>query len=254
MVVTNYDESLGLQQIPETDAVISIMEAIKNFQDLVKTHLQEGTDYSKEGLFGKNSKPSLLKPGAEKIMSLLRCRPQYEILAEKEDFDKPLFYYKIRCLMIHIGDNAVWGDGIGSCNSMEKRYTWDRWKKTSRPFEFSDVNTIQKMAQKRAMVQSVLTLGRLSNLFTQDIEDYTEHPNASGKPRSKPKKKTETTGKDMLTQEEKQQLMDWAETYPFIKSELSGKPWSEITLKDFTRIKDTIETMEDEAINEDVPI
>jgi len=36
---------------------------------------------------------------------------------------------------------------------------------------FSIVNTIEKMAKKRAMVDAALSVGRLSELFTQDLED-----------------------------------------------------------------------------------
>ena len=239
IVIGAEDETLALQHIPESSSVISTMEAIKEFQNIVAHHLVEGADYSKKGLFGKDSKPSLLKPGGEKIMSILGCRPEYVILTETEDFDKPLFYYKFRCQMIHIRTAQIWGDGIGSCNSKEKRYTWDKWKKAERPFEFSDVNTIQKMAQKRAMIQAVLTLGRLSNLFTQDIEDYAGHPNAE-------KPKTQTADPNKLTTKQRQTLKDWSETYPFVKEELAGKPWKEITRDLYLEITDKVKIIEKE--------
>ena len=37
---------------------------------------------------------------------------------------------------------------------------------------FSQVNTILKMAKKRALVDAALSAGRLSEVFTQDIEDF----------------------------------------------------------------------------------
>jgi hypothetical protein len=43
------------------------------------------------------------------------------------------------------------------------------------PDVFDQVNTILKMAKKRALVDAALSAGRLSDLFTQDLEDFTEH-------------------------------------------------------------------------------
>lgn len=43
------------------------------------------------------------------------------------------------------------------------------------------VNTIQKMAQKRALIAAVLIVTNCSDAFTQDLEDF-ERPVASGKP------------------------------------------------------------------------
>jgi hypothetical protein len=101
----------------------------------------------------------------------------------------------------------VISEGVGECNSKESKYRW-RWlmesqlspgllavkdtlysemrasKKTGVKYKtyriesddvFSQVNTILKMAKKRALVDAVLSAGRLSNVFTQDIEDMVEN-------------------------------------------------------------------------------
>ena len=247
-------ESRALQQLPEATEIATTMEAINEFQKLVKHHLVPGADYSKEGLFGKGSKPSLLKAGAEKIMTLVGCRPQYDILTEIEDFDIPRFYYKVRCQMVHMKTGQIWGDGIGSCNSDEKRYTWNAYAKKKRPFEFSDVNTIQKMAQKRAMVQAVLTLGRLSNLFIQDIEDYQDHPNSTESQRQtqrQAKPKETQPDPDTLQLTERKILKDWAEEYPWIKEQLAGKTFGEITRDEYLEIADKIKVIQQEFNKED---
>lgn len=54
-------------------------------------------------------------------------------------------------------------EGIGSCNSKERKYI----KQDS----YSIINTILKMAKKRAFVDAVLSATRSSGIFTQDIED-----------------------------------------------------------------------------------
>jgi hypothetical protein len=44
------------------------------------------------------------------------------------------------------------------------------------PDIFDVVNTLVKMAKKRALVDATLSAGRLSELFTQDLEDLTDEP------------------------------------------------------------------------------
>jgi hypothetical protein len=55
---------------------------------------------------------------------------------------------------------------------------------------FSQVNTLVKMAKKRALVDATLSAGRLSNVFTQDIEDMEpisgEIPTEVSRPVEKP--------------------------------------------------------------------
>ena len=179
------------------------LHAIKLFQAVVKEQLQKGHDY---GIIpGTGNKPTLLKPGAEKIVKLLNCYDDYEILNEVECWDdtNPFFQYKIKCTLSDIGTSCKVSSGIGSCNSKESKYRW-RWvpvwdltdeqkkhkdevpmqKRQSRKdgkeyvfyrFDnddiFSQVNTIMKMARKRALIDAALSAGRLSDLFTQDLED-----------------------------------------------------------------------------------
>lgn len=244
--------------VPEATQVISSMESINSFQQIIQDQLTEGVDYSKPGLFGKKSKPSLLKAGAEKIMTILGCRPRFTIIEKIEDFDKPLFYYLFRCEMVRIGTDAVWGDGIGSCTSKEKRYVWDAYNKKPKEFSFQDVNTIQKMAQKRAMVASVLTMARLSNLFTQDIEDYDRPKNQGTRQRQRPKNNA-PADPDKLTTTERKMLQEWAQTYPFVKEQLAGKSWGEITRDEYLEIVDKVKITEQEFgeenqnIDDDVP-
>jgi hypothetical protein len=45
---------------------------------------------------------------------------------------------------------------------------------------FDQVNTILKMSKKRALVDAALSAGRLSDLFTQDLEDFVERVSDPG--------------------------------------------------------------------------
>ena len=184
--------------LPDEDTFKKDMDAINRFQKLAHANMIPNQDY---GIIPGTQKPTLLKPGAEKIVKLLGLADQYEILNEAEDWDKPFFRYLIRCSLVHVASGAIVSQGLGECNSMEAKYRWrwvserdlplgtdksqflsqerrsqsggGHWKvyRLANDDIYSQVNTILKMAKKRALVDAALSAGRLSNIFTQDIED-----------------------------------------------------------------------------------
>ncbi|MCJ7828313.1 MAG: hypothetical protein MUP81_01045 [Dehalococcoidia bacterium] len=172
------------------------IQAINKFQQVVHANLIEGQDY---GVIPGTKKATLLKPGAEKIAKLLGLCDHYVILDRQEDWNKPFFRYLIQCQLISINSNVVITEGLGECNSMESKYHY-RWLwpfeipddfdkehavkknvhtthgnvtqyRTDNEDIFSQVNTLVKMAKKRSLVDAALSAGRLSNIFTQDVED-----------------------------------------------------------------------------------
>lgn len=189
-------EIINPSDIPEPVKVQKYLEKIRSYQQIVQRQLISGIDY---GQTGNNQKPTLLKPGAEKLMRLHGLIDKYEIIKQIEDWENGFFYYFIKCVLIHYETGKIVAEGIGSCNSKESKYRW-RWvtekelpagidksmlqKKvmqgqygsyTLYRIEnddiYSIVNTIQKMAKKRALIDAVLSACRLSSVFTQDIEE-----------------------------------------------------------------------------------
>lgn len=192
--------------LPEIDSLKAGLEQVRKFQAAVKSLLIQGHDY---GVIPGTDKPTLLKPGAEKIDKLLKLADLYEEIDKVENWDKPLFYYKIKCRLVIMGTDVVVSEGMGSCNSMENKYRY-RWVFQSKlPDEYqgeankaaraslvtrtirtknglvkqyrldnediySLANTILKMAKKRAHIDASLSAGRLSDVFTQDIEDLAD--------------------------------------------------------------------------------
>jgi hypothetical protein len=126
----------------------------------VKAQMQKDIDY---GVIPGTSKPTLLKPGAEKLCRLFNLRPSYELIQSVADFDKPLFHYHYRCVLYRSGEMV--GQGDGCCNSMEVKYQ----KQKHRIYDLT--NTICKIAQKRALVAAVLSSCGASEFFTQDLDD-----------------------------------------------------------------------------------
>ena len=203
-------------ELPDEQTFIRELEAINRFQRVVHARLIPGHDY---GIIPGTEKPTLLKPGAEKISKLLGLADSYEILDRQEDWQKGFFRYLIRCNLTHISSGVDISQGLGECNSMESKYHWREAKRkcpvcgeeaiikgkdeygggwvcfTKRggcgaKFKAGDqaiegqkvgrvenedicdlVNTILKMAKKRALVDAALSAGRLSDVFTQDIEE-----------------------------------------------------------------------------------
>jgi hypothetical protein len=195
--------------LPDEVQLTTDMQAIIRFQQIVHANMVAKLDY---GIIpGTGNKPTLLKPGAEKIVKLLGLSDDYEIVDRTEDWTRGFFRYLIKCKLATFGTCAFVAAGVGECNSMESKYRW-RWVFQSQlpsnlqgdtgkvdrdklPYRtitvnkgkpnaydtkqyrtdnddiYSQVNTLLKMAKKRALVDAALSAGRLSDVFTQDIED-----------------------------------------------------------------------------------
>jgi hypothetical protein len=69
---------------------------------------------------GTGDKPTLLKPGAEKLCLLFRLDPEYDIIREIDS--ATVVAYTIRCTLHHIPTGARVASGLGSCTSREERY------------------------------------------------------------------------------------------------------------------------------------
>ena len=75
--------SLAAKLIAQTANHYKVMVAF------VKAQMQKDIDY---GVIPGTRKPTLLKPGAEKLLRLFNLRPHLELLHSVVDFEKPLFY------------------------------------------------------------------------------------------------------------------------------------------------------------------
>jgi hypothetical protein len=129
----------------------------------VKQSLIEGIDYgqiqTKRGL----SKPSLWKPGAEKICGMLGVIVSFPTLNEYENAvlnGKELKQIIIRC-EIKDAQNRTIADGVGA-RTLEQDY--------------GDINKALKMAEKSAHIDATLRMAGLSEVFTQDLEDMLNQP------------------------------------------------------------------------------
>lgn len=151
-------DSLSIIENINANAVNTTLTKINQFQKIVQSQFRQDHDF---GIIPGTKKPTMLKPGAEKIIMLLGLTSEFEILESTRDFEKGFFQYQIKCQLKK--DGFVITEGIGSANTRESKYL------KGDPYTLD--NTVLKMAKKRALVDAALLVGSLSDVFTQDIED-----------------------------------------------------------------------------------
>lgn len=210
---------------------MNVQIAIQRRNELVgfvKQIMVEGVDFGK--IPGAGDKPTLLKPGAEKLTTFFGLSPSFRLAGSEEDWDgdnhkgEPFFYYRYSCELYRNGNMIA--NGEGSCNSHESKYRYRKGERvcpdcgaaaiikgkaeygggflcfknkggcgakfkdndtkitgqeTGRvlnPDVADQVNTFQKMAQKRALIAATLLAVNASEFFTQDVEDMIDIPMA----------------------------------------------------------------------------
>lgn len=85
------------------------------------------------GTIPGTAKPSLYKPGAEKLSLVFRLRPEYEI--KRSDLYNGHREYEVICTLYHIPTGQSVGQGVGSATTMEGKYRFRGGEKegTGRP-------------------------------------------------------------------------------------------------------------------------
>lgn len=153
-----------------SESVKAQLDAIANFQCIIKSQFKDGFHY---GIIpGTGKKATLLQPGAQVICTLLNLQAKYEIIDKTRDFTTGFFEYIVKCQLID-KEGVIHGESIASANSCEAKF--QRSVKKDEDGKILGLgnmdNTVLKMAQKRALVASALFIGNLSDVFTQDFDD-----------------------------------------------------------------------------------
>jgi len=202
-----------------------VRKQVNLIQEVMEAVMKKDEHY---GIIPGCKKPSLFKPGAEKLCMTFRLSPDYEELSGTREEDN-FISYKIKCSLIYIPTGEMVGHGLGACNSKEKKYKErsvypnrataeeksigrEEEKKSQSgnykvimvpvdPWEIQ--NTLYKMACKRALIAAVLNATAASDCFSQDIEDLPagmvaeEAEVTSSKPKvRKPERKKDTEKKE----------------------------------------------------------
>lgn len=165
---------------------------VQLIQQVAKAVMKKDVHY---GIIPGTNKPTLYKPGAEKLLSTFRIaiEPVVEDLSTQ---DEARFRVVARATSMVSG--AFIGSGVGEASSAEEKYQWRgivhqkewdatpedrrRIKYTRKGDEIYQVrtsiadvrNTVLKMAKKRAQIDVTLTVTGASDIFAQDLEDMPE--------------------------------------------------------------------------------
>lgn len=144
-----------------------IVQQVKLIQDVMASVMKKDEHY---GVIPGTRKPTLYKPGAEKLCLLFRLCPEFQTT---ETYDGRHLTVKSRCVLIHVPSGKAMGSGEAICSTKEKKYRYRKdGGKVVENGELEDCyNTIIKMANKRALVAATLVATAASDIFTQDMED-----------------------------------------------------------------------------------
>jgi hypothetical protein len=195
MVVMDQYSILPLNLEAKIAEAIQMRDALNK---LFKNLLELGKDFAQ---IPGTDKPTLLKPGAEMLCKVFKLAPgKCEVLDKDVDWEKNIFSYTIGMPLIHIDSGLMVAYGTGAANSREVKYRYRTEKgEDGRPIKDSNgnnvkiensepadlMNTLVKMASKRAFVDATLKATAASRMFTQDMEDFNamtgQHKGASSK-------------------------------------------------------------------------
>lgn len=203
--------------------VDAMRQQVAMIQQAMRQVMIENTHYGV--IPGTNQKPSLLKPGAEKICMMFRLIPSFEVI--RRDLANAHLEYEVKCTLT-TPTGEFMGQGVGLCSTMESKYRWrkgegdstgqpvprDFWKTRDtellggKEFEARKVdgqwmickkgerkenpdiadtyNTVLKMAKKRAHVDATITATAASDIFTQDVEDLIDRTEPARRKQEQP--------------------------------------------------------------------
>ena len=123
--------------------IMSIRDAVdrhKQMVGFVQEIMHEGTDF---GTIPGTNKPTLYKPGAEKLTTFFGLVPRFVVIEKTEEWGEgehePLFYYWFKCELYRHGQLV--GEADGSCSSRESKY---RYRKSARKCPKCGVEAIIK--------------------------------------------------------------------------------------------------------------
>ncbi len=155
---------------PALTMVLDLNEMEKRYkllQEFINRLMKDGHDYGV--IPGTGNKPTLLLPGAHKLNSIYGLSPIVEILEAVEDFEGGFLKYNIKVKLVDKRNGMVVAEGIGSCNTQERRYAnaIRAGKQTAADY----ANTCLKIAKKRALIDATLTATGTSGIFEQDFDD-----------------------------------------------------------------------------------
>ena len=208
------DTAIVTAEVRDLGQPLTVAEVTRRYRQMAEfasSVMRQDVDFGV--IPGTGKKPTLLKPGAEKLAVFFGLEAHFTLVDRVEDWEGGFFFYRYECQLIHRETGRVVGNAFGSCNTRESKYRWrsvPEWKATAEekhagrretrtgrngeytvyvvpnaePYDL--VNTMDKMAQKRSLVAAVLVGTGASEFYTQDIEDFAPDPIEAPAPKRAP--------------------------------------------------------------------
>ena len=98
--------------------VQQVLGQVALIQQIMGAAMKDGEHYGK--IPGCGDKPTLLKPGAEKLCLTFRLAPTYDV--EERSGEHGHREYRVQCTLSSILTSAFIGQGVGLCSTMEAKF------------------------------------------------------------------------------------------------------------------------------------
>lgn len=215
----NTSMSNAIAVAPQYDiAPASVKQTLENkriVQQVMESVMKQNVHY---GIIPGCKQPSLYKAGSEALLSTfhISAEPLVEELITHDAKGRVTeVRYRVKCIGCHTPSGQTVGYGIGECSTGEDKYAWRRavcieefettdetqrrikWSKYNNKTQKTEqvrvspsdmLNTVLKMAKKRAQIDMTLTALGCSDIFAQDLEDLDEalRENLTGSAQAEP--------------------------------------------------------------------
>lgn len=98
--------------------VQQVLGQVALIQQIMSATMKDGEHYGR--IPGCGDKPTLLKPGAEKLCLTFRLAPTYEV--DERTVERNHREYRVQCALTSVLTGAFLGQGVGICSTMEAKY------------------------------------------------------------------------------------------------------------------------------------
>ncbi len=115
-----YQRAVSLGGSPETSTltVEQVLGQVVLIQRIMTAAMKDGEHFGR--IPGCGDKPTLLKPGAEKLCLLFRLAPAYDV--NERQLERGHREYRVTTTLTSITTGVTIGQGVGCCSTMEVKY------------------------------------------------------------------------------------------------------------------------------------
>ena len=119
-LTTATPQTLAVDPAASQMSVAQVLGQVALIQQIMGATMKDGEHYGR--IPGCGDKPTLLKPGAEKLCLTFRMAPTYEI--SETDGENGHREYRIQCSLSSILTGVFLGQGVGVCSTLEAKYRY----------------------------------------------------------------------------------------------------------------------------------